>query len=503
LFGAAIERVGLMLFNSVEFIFVFMPIVFGGFAILQRFNRPEPIILWLLAASYLFYSWLEPSTGLLLGSSTAVNWMLGWTILRQRRLGRARAIRWLMWLGIVFDLGLLGFFKYTNFFVTNVGTLADIFPVPNIALPIGISFYTFTQIAYLVDAARGKINSTRVSDYALFVSYYPHLVAGPILNHGSTLPQIGKLGIKPRDIVLVAAGLSLFAFGLAKKTLIADAVAPIADSIFGKAVNESVGAIDGWCGALAYTFQIYFDFSGYSDMAVGLSLLFGIRLPLNFASPYKSTSIAEFWQRWHMSLSAFLRDYLYIPLGGNREGQLRRYFNLMVTMLLGGLWHGAGWTFVAWGALHGVYLVVYHLFRSVWPSHNYRKNRLYLVWGKRLVVFALVVVAWVPFRADSFGAAAQMMKGMAGLSGIGSVDKPFTSASWITVCLLIVWFLPNSYEIFETIRPTLAPRADLVQKAPAWLTWRPVSVWSIIAASVLVVGILSITQFSPFLYFRF
>lgn len=494
-----------MLFNSAGFVFVFLPIVFAGFAVLRRLDHPGLVILWLVIASYLFYGWLDFQVTLLLAGSTIVNYAMGAGILQSRRSARDRTARSLMWVAVVFNLSLLGYFKYANFLVANMEVVTGApLVIPQIALPVGISFYTFTQIAYIVDAAHGAVDSTHPLQYALFVSYFPHLVAGPILHHKSTIPQFRNLAAGAIDRLLVAAGLSIFALGLAKKVLVADQLAPLADAVFNNPGARSIGVMEGWSGALAYTFQIYFDFSGYSDMAVGLSLLFGIRLPLNFDSPYKATSIVEFWQRWHISLSQFLRDYLYIPLGGNRRGPIRRYLNIMITMLLGGLWHGASWTFVAWGGLHGIYLVVNHILRNMFPPRrDHTVSRLWLHWTKRAVVFILVVVSWVFFKADSFGSAATLLKAMFGANGMGQMSQPWVATSWLVASLVIVWFMPNSYEIFSWVRPTLPVTTKPVDQGRFTFSWRPTQGWAVVAACTLSAGILSVSKFSPFLYFRF
>lgn len=326
-----------MLFNSFLFLMVFLPAVLGGFYIFSRINR-RLAVLWLGISSLVFYALGSPPEHVLvLLGSIAANWLFGRAIIHQRSFKKL----WLT-LGVIFNLGLLGWFKYSLFLAGILGTEEW----PSIALPLGISFYTFTQIAFLVDEYRSP-RPYSMTDYFLFVTYFPHLIAGPILNHAQTIPQFEdprRLRVSAQD---VAAGLSIFAIGLCKKCILADHFAIYADQVFSTATSvPSLFMIEAWFGAIAYTLQIYFDFSAYSDMAVGISLLFGIRLPQNFNSPYQATSIIDFWRRWHISLSSFLRDYLYIPLGGNRKGPARRYINLLLTMLLGGLWHGAGWTFL-------------------------------------------------------------------------------------------------------------------------------------------------------------
>ncbi len=285
---------------------------------------------------------------------------MGERILRARQVGNS-STRALLFVAVAANLAALAYFKYADFFLRTAVNLtgADI-PLLGVVLPLGISFFTFTQIAYLVDVHAGKVIERNPIHYGLFVTYFPHLIAGPVLHHAEMMPQFRLAEIYRPYLRNFAIGLTFLCLGLAKKVLVADSVAPLANAVFGLGPEVELAASAAWLGVIAYTLQIYFDFSGYSDMAVGLSLLFGVRLPYNFNSPYQAWNITEFWRRWHMTLSRFLRDYLYVPLGGNRLGRTRRYVNLMVTMLLGGLWHGASWTFVVWGGLHGAYLVVNH-----------------------------------------------------------------------------------------------------------------------------------------------
>jgi alginate O-acetyltransferase complex protein AlgI len=490
-----------MLFNSFDFIFLFLPVTLAAFAAAVRLHSCSVAVLVLLVASYVFYGYGDHFAVLLLAGSTAFNYVIGQAIARGTRRREGRLSRLLLGIGVCGDIALLAYFKYASFLVTNLDQLTGAqWPIPMIALPIGISFYTFTQIAFLVDTFCGRSATLRATDYSLFVAYFPHLVAGPIIHHAQTIPQFQRMARDAWDATDVAVGLSILTIGLFKKLVIADSVAPFADAVFGRAEVEPVAMIDSWVGAFAYSFQIYFDFSGYSDMAVGLSLLFGVRLPLNFASPYKATSIVEFWSRWHMSLSQFLRDYLYIPLGGNRKGQARRYVNLMTTMLLGGLWHGAGWTFVIWGGLHGLYLVANHLLRTARPIRSPRSPG----WTsclKRVAVFFAVTIAWVFFRADSIATAFAMLGAMSGIRGFGTTD--FVALSWLAVCFIVVWTLPNTYQIFARFRPTLPVRREIAGAEPRLLVWRPNAVGAVATGAVFACCVLTINKFSPFLYFRF
>src|SRR3984957_14535800 len=349
-----------MPFNSYPY-FVFLAVAVLGFRLLEQ-HGPTGRRIFLLLMSYGFYAGCRADFLLLLLGSTLVNFLLGRAI--EARRGRGQSSRAFLIAGLVFNLGLIGLFKYDTLLVSSANDLLGLdWAVPHLFLPLAISFFTFEQISYLVDADAGKTHGYSPLDYALFVAYFPHLIAGPIVRHNDLIPQFRQ--IKPRNDDL-STGVTLFTIGLAKKSLIADNLAPFADAVFDAAGRGThLGMGDAWLGTLFFAFQIYFDFSAYSDMALGSSIMLGIRLPVNFHSPYKSAGIIEFWRRWHISLSAFLRDYLYIPLGGNRQGRTRRYLNLFITMLLGGLWHGANWTFMLWGGLHGLYLSINHAFRRL------------------------------------------------------------------------------------------------------------------------------------------
>ena len=345
-----------MLFNSLEFIFVFLPVTLAGFLIIGKvIEAPVARMVWLAAASLVFYAYWNVDFLPVIAISILVNFLFALAITRYPKHSRAIFVA-----AVAANLAALGFYKYADFAIQIFNAVA---PHPlqplSVTLPLGISFFTFTQIAYLADVTLGRAYERNFIKYVLFVTYFPHLIAGPIMHHREMMPQFGVL--KPRlPPDRLAIGLTIFTIGLFKKAVIADFLATIADPVFAAAANGGIHGLDAWGGTLAYSLQIYFDFSGYCDMAIGMSLLFGIVLPFNFDAPYKSKSIAEFWHRWHITLSRFLRDYVYIPLGGNRRGEARRNINLAVTMLLGGLWHGAGWTFVIWGGLHGLFLIVHH-----------------------------------------------------------------------------------------------------------------------------------------------
>lgn len=443
-----------MLFASLPFLTGFLPLVLAATYLARRGFGARGALAVLALASLVFYGWYYPPFLALLLGSVCVNYLLA------KRIYATRS-RLLTGLGVAINLGLLGWYKYAGFFADIGRALTGSgIDLPDILLPLGISFFTFQQIAYLVDIYKSEAEPGNALDYLFFVTFFPQLIAGPIVHHKGLMPQLAEkrfAAFKSEDI---AAGLVLFSIGLAKKVLVADALAPGADTIFeaqAQAHGIALSTAEAWIGMLCYTFQIYFDFSGYADMALGLGLLFGLKLPINFNSPYKSTDIIDFWRRWHISLSTFLRDYLYLPLGGNRKGTVRRYANLWIVMLLGGLWHGAGWQFVIWGGLHGAYLSMAHFWRVA------SMPKLPPVAGFTLT-FVGVVIAWVFFRADGFAQAFDVLQAMAGMAPVDPTELAiFTDLQPLLVTLLtavlIAFFAPNSMEISEHLaRPVLCSK---------------------------------------------
>ena len=478
-----------MLFNSYPFIFLFLPIVLIGYFSLVRLNHLAPVI-WLALASLVFYSVSNWQFVPLLLASVAFNYVIGLLLISKRlRPGPRVAV---LTIGVTGDLLVLGTFKYAGFLAANLNTIFSTGVTLDILLPVGISFYTFTQIAFLVDAYRGNVARYALPHYALFVTYFPHLIAGPILHHRDMIPQFESIESKRPNPHLILCGLIIFGIGLFKKTGLADGIQPLVSLAFGPAAPSFDQA---WIGALAYTFQLYFDFSGYSDMAIGISLMFGIFLPLNFNSPYKAQSIIDFWRRWHMTLSQFLRDYLYIPLGGNQHGRILRYVNLMITMVLGGLWHGAAWTFVAWGALHGVYLCINHAWVNYGPAVTPRFERLANIVAF-ILTFLSVVIAWVFFRADSMVSALYVLSKMADPTEITLGRAEMAYSVLIMIYAAIAWFAPNTQAIMGYDHKSRTVGVNL----KAWQR-RPVFIYA--TAAVLAFGILGISQHSEFIYFRF
>ncbi len=401
-------RADAMIFNSAVFLFGFLPLTLAGYFLLMRARRTLVAKSWLVLASAVFYGWWMPAHVPLLACSIGFNYRVGVALMAQA--GRPAGRR-LLQLGVAANLLALAFFKYSNFIVVNLdlATGAQWHP-PVAALPLGISFFTFTQIAWLVDSWQGKVRDRSALDYALFVTFFPHLIAGPILHHREMMGQFASRWTHALRSSHLLRGMFIFSIGLSKKVLLADTFAGWADEGFDRGVPLDLVA--AWSASLSYTFQLYFDFSGYCDMAMGAALLFNIWLPVNFNSPYKALDIQDFWRRWHITLSRYLRDYLYVPLGGNRGGSLSTSTNLMVTFLLGGLWHGASWMFVAWGALHGVAIVAHRL----WKQRGLALPGP-LAW---VLTFVFVDVAWVFFRARSWADASRVLHGMVDVGSLSA-----------------------------------------------------------------------------------
>lgn len=398
-----------MLFNSFEFLLAFLPGTLIVFALLARFSQKASKI-WLVVASLIFYGWWNPLCLPLLGISVIGNYLLGAFLFRAAP-GRAKRA-WLA-VGVALNLAALGYFKYANFFVDTVNAVTGTdFFLAKIALPLAISFFTFTEIVFLLEVSKSSTHYYTFLDYVFFVTFFPHLIAGPIVRHWEVMPQLEdqRLGLRAGDL---AVGAFIFVIGLSKKVLLADSAADYATPFFDAAAQGAAfTSIDAWLGALAYALQLYFDFSGYSDMAIGLARMFGIRFPVNFNSPYKATSIADFWKRWHITLTRFFREYVYFPLGGNRQGPWRQVFNVVITMLLSGLWHGANWTFVVWGGFHGVCLAINHFWQKLgWQARSTMGRTLQSAGGWALTMIC-VLVGWVCFRASSLGLAAGILRNM-------------------------------------------------------------------------------------------
>ena len=469
-----------MVFSSHIFIFYFLPLALAVYYAAPRMLKH--LVLTLM--SYLFYGWWNPWFVFLMLGSTIVDYVCGKVItapgasVAKRKAGLLTSI--------IVNLSVLGFFKYWGFFQGNLNLLLDVWgqtqmPIFKVILPVGISFYTFQSMSYSIDLYRGHARPARTFlDFACYVSMFPQLVAGPIVRYGSIAEQLRH---RIHSVEGFSLGVSRFMIGFAKKILLADSVAKIADAAFGS--GEGVlNPATAWVGVLAYAFQIYFDFSGYSDMAIGLGRMFGFKFPENFNSPYRADSMTDFWRRWHISLSSFLRDYLYIPLGGNRLGPGRTYANLFITMLLGGLWHGAQWTFVVWGAIHGTMLALERLMgKTSFYSKLPRPLRI-------TVTFIMVLFTWVFFRAANFEVARRYIAAMLGFGGDAPASailqaRIFTPMNILVlvICAAVVWVFPRAQDLTKSLR---WPKAILLA-----------------IVFVLALAMMFYAGYSPFLYFQF
>jgi D-alanyl-lipoteichoic acid acyltransferase DltB (MBOAT superfamily) len=499
-----------MLFNSNQFIFIFLPLAFCGYFLLagRRFTgATKP---WLVACSLFFYSWWNPIYLPLILGSMLFNYTLGnhlgksyeanittQYISAKHKLNRKHILLF----GVILNLGLLAYFKYTDFFILNFnGIFAANIPLQHIALPLAISFFTFQQIAYLVDSFRGETQEYDFLNYALFVTFFPQLIAGPIVHHKEMMPQFASRWNRVKRYKNIALGLFIFSMGLFKKVVIADSFAIWATAGFDEATY--LNFFDAWSASLSYTFQLYFDFSGYTDMAIGAALLFNIKLPINFNSPYKAYDIQDFWRRWHMTLSRFLRDYVYIPLGGNRTGPYRTYINLFLTFLLGGLWHGASWMFVLWGASHGFALALHRL----WNRSGFRLWS-WLAW---MVTFMFVNLTWVFFRATDIDAALKVLRGLVRVSDITQSKigmLPSTTLAWSGPLFDRLDFLP------VLLIPTLPSFVAIIlgfiviaqHNSMHYLSKRMTMVHMLFASVIFVIAVLTMmgSTSAVFLYFNF
>lgn len=487
-----------MIFTSPLFLFVFFPVVWAAWFVLGRCTaRAEASLTLLIAASIVFYGWWHLPNVALLAGSIVVNFALGHWIVRSRPpVGRFIAA-----VGVTANLALLGVFKYYGFFTGERVTLV---------LPLAISFFTFTQIAFLVDVSRNEVRERGFLRYCFFVTFFPHLIAGPIVRLQEIQEQLDGCVSRRLTYADFRAGTTLVLIGLAKKILIADTLSPSSDMLYAAASHGQVSAAAAWVGALSFHLQIYFDFSGYTDIAIGLARLFAIRFPDNFNHPYSATSFIDFWRRWHITLSRFLRDYLYIPLGGSRKGDARQKINLMITMVLGGLWHGAGWAFVIWGALHGLALGINHVIRDAFP-----RPRVPLV-VKWVVVQSVVFVAWIFFRARDFTSASNVLHSMVGtwnlhdglLRAMAGPSEQLVQGvtghpAWHTglaglAALLAIGFVASIW------RPEVFPQWSTAERGQ--VAWMGRGVRLALAAAVLVVVTARIHAgdvIEPFIYFQF
>ena len=476
-----------MLFNSYEFIFLFLPITLGIYFWLNKKRLTQASKAWMVFSSLFFYSWWNVIYLPIMLGSILFNFAVGSTItyINGAQSSKKRiSSKTMLIFGIIANVLLLAYFKYMDFFIVNlnamVGTHLDLI---HIVLPLGISFFTFTQIAYLVDAYRDEVKEMDYLNYTLFVTFFPHVLAGPILHHKEMMPQFDAVRNKVFNTKNITAGMYLFAIGLFKKVVIADTF--VVWVSYGYSCADSFTFVTAWTTSLAYTFQLYFDFSGYTDMALAVALLFNIKLPINFNSPYKALSIQDFWRRWHITLSRFLRDYIYFPLGGNQNGPWRTYSNLFAVFLVGGLWHGASWMFVMWGALHGMAIVLHRM----WQRMGLKMNTL-VAW---FITFNFINITWIFFRAKEWDDAVNVLRGMFGFNGLGDISElaEFGGLSVIDLLMMMIVFLIGFSTFFTRNSNQMVASLRLTKKSVLF------------GAFLMCVCILHLSKVFTFLYFNF
>jgi alginate O-acetyltransferase complex protein AlgI len=523
-----------MLFNSLTFIFLFMPITVVAYFMSGRLGFRKFSLGVIIASSFIFYGWWEPKYLWIILISILFNYAVFLLLTQISFISRRRF--YVLTTGVIVNLAILGYFKYAGFLTREINSFGSFdIDVVNVLLPIGLSFFTFQQIAFLVDARRGFIKDCSLLDYSVFVLFFPQLIAGPIVHHREMMPQFqksnGKFKVSNFNI-----GFSLFCIGLFKKVVLADNIALFSSPVFAiSAQGVEVTLIEGWIAALGYTFQIYFDFSGYSDMAMGLARIFGVQLVINFHSPYKSNSIIEFWKRWHISLSRFLRDYVYIPLGGNRKGLKFTYFNIFIVMVLGGIWHGASWNFFVWGAIHAVYIVINHFWRQLREAKviSLVGSKFFQRVSGRFLTFILIAIAWVYFRAENLDSANRIVESMLGLNGLSfpkdaiiyseyflqfgkwvSFDGVAQNVSyslveafiWLLILLCFVWTMPNSNQIMSKFHGSFNEYqfTDIFRNDRRKYHWKPNYVCAVIISGIFILSLTEIAKSkSEFLYFQF
>lgn len=489
-----------MLFNSLQFIFIFLPLCIGLYSIAIRFGRKSGMLLLILMSISFYTIWL-PYHFIILFFSICLNYCISFEICKYRS-------KWWLTSGIVLNLVLLGYFKYSSFLAANLLRLLGAqYEFVATAIPLALSFHTFQQIAFLIDCRNQRSRPEGFGKYLFFVFFFPQLISGPIIHYRDFSKQFSTIDtLKSNNI---SAGLTLFALGLFKKLIFADNIQPVSDHLFSSIYHgNQPGLLDAWVGALSYSCQIYFDFSAYSDMALGLAKIFSFRLPINFNSPYKAENVTEFWRRWHITLSTFLRDYLYLPLGGNRVSNQRKYLNLLAVMLLGGLWHGASWTFILWGGYHGLLLITYHIFRNdiskilVFSYVSYRFFSIFLT-------FILTTIGWVLFRAPDLETAFGVYGAMLGFNGFFGDSIMASGSFMLLACLLFIIFaFPNTMEIMSRYRvalvsPIIAKKSFLEMLIGFSIRWRPTVVSAVVVSLIFVFDLSYLGGSNRFLYFQF
>jgi alginate O-acetyltransferase complex protein AlgI len=543
-----------VLFNSFQFIFAFLPLTLLAFFLLGRVARGAALS-WLILASLAFYALWRPFNVVLIAPSIIINFILARVLLRLRSAGRDRAALWVLVCGIAFNVAFLGYFKYTNFFL---GAVDDIFgtqmQVAHIVLPLAISFITFQKIAFLVDVQGGRVESFTLREYCLFVLFFPQLIAGPIVHFREVMPQFRSASCR-FDATDTSVALTLFVFGLCKKVILADGLASFVTPLYERAAHgESLPLLSAWIAAVGFTLQIYFDFSGYSEMAIGLARFFGIRLPANFDSPLKSANIIDFWLRWHMTLTRFLTAYIFNPLmlalsrrriAQGRPGIGRRgttfgafvnllAFPIILTMLISGLWHGAGYTFLLWGLVHGIFLTVNHAWRLVRPLWLKTSTRFIHLRHGLAVAFTYICVSasMLLFRSPTVATARHIFAGMLGMNGVAlpaklhahlsplltrlhlagirvdpvwSIKDSVHAVLWVTGLSAVVLLLPNTLQLLAGFEPALGRYKVIDATTQGWrnLLWRPWLPWAFVTSVMAAVAIGQLSGGSEFLYWRF
>ncbi len=472
-----------MLFNSFAFVFLFLPITLILYFVLNHFKSEKLAKGWLVLASLYFYAFFNPSYLLIIISSILVNYIIG-HLLHHPDYGDLKR-RLIVTLGILFNVGLLGYFKYRDFFIENVNAFFGTnMPLLNILLPLGISFFTFQQLSFVIDSYRRTSLKYDFLSYCLFVTFFPQLIAGPIVLPTEMLPQFEDHKNKKINYANLNKGLYIFAIGLAKKVLIADNLASWANNGF---AAEHLNCVEGWITSLSYTFQLYFDFSGYCDMAIGIGLMFNIKLPINFNSPYKAVNIQDFWKRWHMTLGRFLSNYLYIPLGGNRKGNTRTLINLLIVFLVSGIWHGAGWGFILWGMLHGLAILIHR----VWKNAGLSMPSI-VGW---ITTFFFVNIFWIFFRAENLDQAMNIILSMFDVKTL-NLSFPFSIAvgthSFINNTSILVIFLISC--LISFFAKNSIQRLEIFNLQP---------IQSIEIIAYLYLSTLFLNKISTFLYWNF
>lgn len=501
-----------MVFHDAGFLFVFLPVAVALFAFASRYGGSRETTAVLICASVLFYGLWSIDLLVLLLASVTLNFCCGRWIGAAAQSRQRKLAALILGAGIMSNLAFLGYFKYANFFVYNINILTgSTLSYLNLVLPIGISFYTFVQIGYLIDVKNGQAQQPTFAQYILFASFFPYVTAGPIVLQHEILPQIQQATLR-YDAERITSGFVLFSIGLFKKLVIADNTASFADSAFHSVsqVGSAISAVDAWLGVLAYTLQLYFDFSGYSDMALALGLMFGIKLPLNFNSPLKATSIIEFWRRWHMTMTRFFTNYVYTPIALSMTRRTMRAesrewvrfalataYPMILTFAIAGLWHGAGWTFVVFGFIHGVALTINHSWRRAHPF----ELPVPIYW---VLTFLVFVVSLVFFRSPTLGSAWVMIEAMFGYGG----GMPFDAVSmralpWLTLLLLVVLLAPNSQQLMSRVEVSCDAVTENVGRRLSWMLWRPTRMRAI-AAALLFAGAIALSDAeSPFIYYQF